>query len=42
MGTNSADPQAEPEAQGEWGGKTEGLGRYADVNGIRLYYVILD
>jgi pimeloyl-ACP methyl ester carboxylesterase len=26
------------EAQGAWGGKTNGQGRFADVNGIRLYY----
>jgi pimeloyl-ACP methyl ester carboxylesterase len=26
------------EAQGEWGGKTQGVGKYADVNGIHLYY----
>jgi len=26
------------EAQGAWGGKTNGQGRYAEVNGIRLYY----
>jgi len=25
-------------AQGAWGGKTNGLGHYADVNGIKLYY----
>src|SRR5882672_3523542 len=25
-------------AQGAWGGKTNGLGHYADVNGIHLYY----
>jgi pimeloyl-ACP methyl ester carboxylesterase len=25
-------------AQGTWGGKTNGHGRFADVNGIRLYY----
>ena len=26
------------DAQGPWGGKTNGLGQYADVNGIKLYY----
>jgi len=26
------------EAEGEWGGPTEGVGAYADVNGINLYY----
>ena len=30
--------QAKPEAQGPWGGKTNGMGHYADVNGINLYY----
>lgn len=30
--------QAKRDAQGAWGGKTKGVGRYADVNGIRLYY----
>jgi pimeloyl-ACP methyl ester carboxylesterase len=25
-------------AQGAWGGKTKGVGRYAAVNGIKLYY----
>jgi pimeloyl-ACP methyl ester carboxylesterase len=29
-----------PTAQGAWGGKTNGAGHYADVNGIRLYYEI--
>src|SRR5881296_3434398 len=28
-------------AQGAWGGKTNGLGHYADVNGIKLYYETL-
>ncbi|HEY6157943.1 MAG TPA: alpha/beta hydrolase [Gemmatimonadales bacterium] len=27
-------------AQGAWGGKTKGVGHYADVNGIKLYYEI--
>ena len=27
-------------AQGAWGGKTNGAGHYADVNGIKLYYEI--
>ena len=26
------------EAEGDWGGPTEGVGAYADVNGINLYY----
>src|SRR5712691_2364715 len=25
-------------AQGPWGGKTNGAGHYADVNGVKLYY----
>jgi pimeloyl-ACP methyl ester carboxylesterase len=33
-------PEDEREAQGEWGGKTGGVGNYADVNGIKLYYEI--
>jgi pimeloyl-ACP methyl ester carboxylesterase len=33
-----AQAQAKPEAQGPWGGRTNGLGHYADVNGIKLYY----
>src|SRR5207302_6620074 len=28
------------DAQGAWGGKTNGAGQYADVNGIKLYYEI--
>jgi len=36
----SAAAQARPEAQGAWGGKTNGAGHYADVNGIKLYYEI--
>src|SRR5438270_11637203 len=27
-------------AQGAWGGATKGVGHYADVNGIKLYYEI--
>jgi len=30
--------QVKRDAQGPWGGKTNGLGQYADVNGIKLYY----
>ena len=30
--------QARKTAQGAWGGKTNGAGHYADVNGIKLYY----
>lgn len=33
-----AEAQAKKTAQGAWGGKTNGAGHYADVNGIRLYY----
>jgi pimeloyl-ACP methyl ester carboxylesterase len=33
-----AKAQAKPTAQGAWGGKTNGAGHYANVNGIRLYY----
>src|SRR6266849_1089460 len=35
-----APAQAKRDAQGAWGGKTKGVGRYADVNGIKLYYEI--
>ncbi len=34
-----AHAQVKSDAQGPWGGsKTSGLGQYADVNGIKLYY----
>ena len=33
-----AQAQARKTAQGAWGGKTNGAGHYADVNGIKLYY----
>jgi pimeloyl-ACP methyl ester carboxylesterase len=33
-----AEAQAKPTAQGAWGGKTNGAGQYANVNGIKLYY----
>ena len=33
-----AQAPAKREAQGAWGGKTKGVGHYADVNGIKLYY----
>src|SRR5712691_11606663 len=39
-GVTVPDEQSEREAQGEWGGKTTGVGNYADVNGIKLYYEI--
>src|SRR3989442_3450419 len=35
-----ATAQAKRDAQGAWGGKTKGVVRYADVNGIKLYYEI--
>jgi len=37
-GTTRAPAQVRDTAQGAWGGKTKGVGRYADVNGIKLYY----
>src|ERR1700694_2074562 len=33
-------PDEEREAQAAGGGKSEGVGKYADVNGIKLYYEI--
>ena len=33
-----AQAPAKRTAQGAWGGKTNGAGHYADVNGIKLYY----
>ncbi len=33
-----AQAQVRRTAQGAWGGKTKGVGHYADVNGIKLYY----
>jgi pimeloyl-ACP methyl ester carboxylesterase len=33
-----AQAQVKRDAQGPWGGKTNGQGQYADVNGIKLYY----
>src|SRR5256886_11882280 len=35
-----AQAPAKRTAQGAWGGKTNGAGTYADVNGIKLYYEI--
>src|SRR5437016_7076466 len=35
-----AQAPAKRAAQGAWGGKTKGVGHYADVNGIKLYYEI--
>jgi pimeloyl-ACP methyl ester carboxylesterase len=34
-------PEDEREAEGPWGGPTGGIGNYADVNGIKLYYETL-
>ena len=36
----SARAQVNRPAQGPWGGKTKGVGKYAEVNGINLYYEI--
>src|SRR5256885_5615462 len=35
-----AQAPAKRAAQGAWGGTTKGVGHYADVNGIKLYYEI--
>jgi pimeloyl-ACP methyl ester carboxylesterase len=35
-----AQAQGKPDAQGEWGGRTNGAGHYANVNGIKLYYEV--
>jgi pimeloyl-ACP methyl ester carboxylesterase len=35
-----AQAESKRSAQGEWGGKTNGKGHYAEVNGIKLYYEI--
>ena len=35
-----AQAPAKRAAQGAWGGNTKGVGHYADVNGIKLYYEI--
>jgi pimeloyl-ACP methyl ester carboxylesterase len=40
-GVTVPDEESEREAQGPWGGKTGGIGKYADVNGIKLYYETL-
>jgi len=37
---SSGHAQATGEAQGAWGGKTNGQGHYADINGLKLYYEI--
>ena len=38
-GVTVPEDETERDAQGEWGGK-KGVGTYADVNGIKLYYEI--
>jgi pimeloyl-ACP methyl ester carboxylesterase len=40
-GVTVPEEESEKEAQGQWGGKTGGIGKYADVNGIKLYYETL-
>jgi pimeloyl-ACP methyl ester carboxylesterase len=40
-GVTVPEVENEKEAQGEWGGQTGGVGKYADVNGIKLYYEVL-
>ena len=39
-GVTVPEEDVERDAEGEWGGKTKGVGAYADVNGIKLYYEI--
>src|ERR1700737_5159213 len=39
-GVTVPEEETQPQAQGQWGGKTEVAGHYADVNGIELYYEI--
>jgi pimeloyl-ACP methyl ester carboxylesterase len=39
-GATTQQDEVERDAQGEWGGKSKGVGNYADVNGIKLYYEI--
>jgi len=36
----SGQAQATSEAKGAWGGKSNGQGHYADINGLKLYYEI--
>src|SRR3989441_1304304 len=38
--TLSAQAPTRPAAQGPWGGATKGVGHYADVNGLHLYYEV--
>lgn len=40
-GVTVPDEETEREVQGAWGGNTNGVGTYADVNGIRPYYEVL-
>jgi pimeloyl-ACP methyl ester carboxylesterase len=40
-GATAPEEELERKAQGPWGGKTGGVGNYADVNGINLYYETL-
>jgi pimeloyl-ACP methyl ester carboxylesterase len=40
MAAMPALAQERPTAQGPWGGRTNGAGSYADVNGLRLYYEV--
>ena len=40
LGAQPALAQDRAIAQGPWGGRTNGSGRYAEVNGIRLYYEV--
>jgi pimeloyl-ACP methyl ester carboxylesterase len=39
-GATTQQDEVERDAQGEWGGQSKGVGNYADVNGIKLYYEI--
>ncbi len=39
-GVTVPNEAAERDAQGEWGGESKGVGAYADVNGINLYYEV--
>ena len=38
--TAVTEKETDRQAEGPWGGKTQGVGNYADVNGIKLYYEI--
>src|SRR5947207_2528561 len=37
-GVTVSEEASEKQDQGPWTGKTGGIGNYADVNGIKLYY----